>query len=370
MVVRASIVDFVPDLLTQLRSEDAALITADTTTTTAALDLDDLVAYWNSSGDFASLEEFRVVIGISTFLSTIAVGVPSGQTAIWSVVTDSDPAFGSATTVASATISQTGMFEFLIAREQLIAGDTLLAVKADLTDSYQIGTVTFDAAASEGTKFRINDGTHGNDDFTFGTYETGSFTLSGALTVNDEVIVNDGVNAAVHFKGVASGAVAPQFNLVGTTNGDAQALKAAIDAQIVLGTLDVTTSGATNAITIKNHVAFTGGTLSEVLDFGNKIATVNFTGGVVGLVPGATAAASAAALAAGIPGASDSVAAAYVNPANTAQIFVINHQVAAGATGGTMTEQTDSGSHMVVVDWTVRASSVGFWAYVVPPTAC
>jgi hypothetical protein len=319
---------------------------------TDGIAVDVLSSYW-ASGDIATLPEFRAVVGVydTDFLASPDVS--------FSLVLDD----GSPLEIVEAvTVTAEGVYELFVTREMIaryFTAGSELKVAMTQQEGYSVGTVEFTGAVSEGTEVNIDDGTN-NTDFTFGTYETGSVQFTAQATSGDIVTIDDGVNDPVAFTfGVGAGLI-----LVGAdASASGQNFKAAVDAAVTAGDLDVVTSGAGATITIGNRAGFTGGSITETADPGTDMTVTDFSGGVDGIALGSTAAESAQNFYDAV--AADTNIDVQVS-IDGAVVTVYNVAAGKDTVDGAITENTDTGNDVTVTDFDTPVLSTNFWAYLAP----
>lgn len=260
MTVQPSRSQFAPDALSALVPFASPITTVEDGDFSGGISIDQLSAYWNSAGDIAIPQEFRFVFYLGRQAGHY------GETYTFTVVTDTVDDFSNTpATIATATVAkdEAGVLEYVLAREQFAGtSDSFVGLEFAMTDGYPVGYIAFDDAATAGDEVDVDDA----------AFKTRDVVISGTLTANDTISIDDGPHSPLVFTAKASGAViaSHEFNIGASASQSAQNFKAAVDFAITAGTLvDVTTSGASTTITIKYRTA---GTVVEGTDAGNKIA--------------------------------------------------------------------------------------------------
>ena len=359
---------FVPDDALKFRGPGQAPITEEAAT--SALSLARLTPYW-CTNEWASADTLRFAVG----LESIARG--SGQVYTFAIEVDDNVAFSSAKTVVSGDLTDASAalpyLELAFAREVLAKTDvaaTHVRVKATPVNGYETGTITISDWLAAGDQIDLEDGAAATDEIIIGTPEVGTIAYSSVAEDGDTVTIDDGVNDPVVFTyGPGTGGTVDKGL---TATNSAQNLKTAIEAAVTAGDLYVSVSGASTTLTIINLGVLDGGSITKS-DADNDYTVTDFSGGIEGVMVEAMYVvrdgdATYLDQVEDVRAAIEAAASGSFTATRVAGVItVVNDAASLGgdpeAPDGSITEDTDSGNAIAIVDFAAALASIGFWCY-------
>lgn len=368
-MLKATKIGFLADDALKLRAIGAG--STDEVYTSDPLSLSKLAAYWHTnewgnktlhvavgfiSGEFDAQQSYDFVLQVDALSSfgspiTVARAVVTGQDIA------ANPVVEMAVDVANmATLdANAGYFRLVMTPTE---GQDQAFI--DLVDEF----------LSNDAEFTLDDGTNGAESVKVGTPEVGTITFTAQATNGDIVTIDDGVNAPVAFEFGAGG-----LAIGADANGSAANLRAAINAAVLAGTLDVSVAAASdNVVTVTNLAGvttaiFTDSAITETADPGTDMTIATFANGETGNVQpqaiiehnGGTYLTQRQQIVDAINAlASGSFSASLSGD----RISIVNSAPDLGVSEGELVEVADAGNTMTMTDFAVAAAAVDFWAYV------